>query len=349
MTIHLPEKIKSLAVRLARKKGENASEKDIQTVDKNLFSMNHGPVAQVWSEVLEMWNAFKSPETPNYIKIYIIGALIYLVSPLDIIPDLFTGAGLLDDVFVLSLGYKMLKKAAPQVKEFIKKEAQNISDIFVEDISVNHIKPAFCHFLFWQWMKLVVQVAVFIVDVLILKFSLFPSKYSMYVSSFLLFCVTLFFIVRAALSLPVLRRIVIEYYRAFKKTKGKIKNADDKSLLFKNIVAEMIIDYFRLEKEDFSESEDENKFQSSIKRAKKFFVRFSIRAVASRKMVDDLNKKELVKIIFETLKSQIISFLVCQVAYLVVFILFIRPSVLLPLTGMSFNHFIFYFFNVFKV
>ena len=91
------------AQKMAEKMGKNASKEDIDNVAENLDSMNKGPLAAVWDKIQAMWNAFNSPATPAYIKAIIIGGLIYVVSPLDIVPDVIPVVGLLDDVGVVGV------------------------------------------------------------------------------------------------------------------------------------------------------------------------------------------------------------------------------------------------------
>lgn len=48
-------------------------------------------------------------EIPKGVLLAAVGALIYFLSPLDALPDFFTGFGLLDDVFVLNACLKLIK------------------------------------------------------------------------------------------------------------------------------------------------------------------------------------------------------------------------------------------------
>ena len=60
------------------------------------------------------WNLFRDPNVSPWIRfgIPIIG-LIYLISPVDIIPDVFLGVGQLDDIAVILLLAKLLISLAP--------------------------------------------------------------------------------------------------------------------------------------------------------------------------------------------------------------------------------------------
>ncbi len=53
---------------------------------------------------LLMFYAYKRPETPNWAKSISLGALGYLISPLDWLPDLTPIIGYTDDIGVLGFG-----------------------------------------------------------------------------------------------------------------------------------------------------------------------------------------------------------------------------------------------------
>ena len=96
---------------MAEKMGKNASAEDINNVAEKMDGMKKGPLAKIWDKVIALWNGFKSPETPAYMKAIIIGGLIYMVSPIDIIPDMLPG-GLLDDAGVIAMTFSKFVKIA---------------------------------------------------------------------------------------------------------------------------------------------------------------------------------------------------------------------------------------------
>jgi len=98
------------AINMAMKFGENATEEDVENVSKKMDKMKKGALAKVWDKVQELWAAFKSPETPLSTKSIIIGSLIYMVTPIDIIPDIIPGLGLLDDAFIIGLVFTQVMK-----------------------------------------------------------------------------------------------------------------------------------------------------------------------------------------------------------------------------------------------
>ncbi len=57
----------------------------------------------------ELFNAVKSRQTPRWAKAVAIGALGYLILPLDAVPDMVPGAGLLDDLLALMTAIQAIK------------------------------------------------------------------------------------------------------------------------------------------------------------------------------------------------------------------------------------------------
>lgn len=96
------------AANKAAQMGKNATEADVQNVQQNMGKMNKGALAKIWDKVVSLWEAFKSPSTPTWMKGTIIGALIYMVSPLDLVPDVIPFAGLLDDASVIGFAFSQL-------------------------------------------------------------------------------------------------------------------------------------------------------------------------------------------------------------------------------------------------
>ncbi len=60
------------------------------------------------------WNLFRDPSVSPWLRfgLPLIG-LVYLISPVDIIPDVFVGFGQLDDIAVIMLLAKLLISLAP--------------------------------------------------------------------------------------------------------------------------------------------------------------------------------------------------------------------------------------------
>lgn len=72
---------------------------------------------QFRTELGLLWRAFRAQETPMHLKALMLLVPLYLLSPLDLIPDFIPLAGWLDDFVVIpmlvSWIVSMLPKAAP--------------------------------------------------------------------------------------------------------------------------------------------------------------------------------------------------------------------------------------------
>jgi len=60
--------------------------------------------------IKEMWSKVKSIDTPLRVKIVIVLTGIYLLNPIDLIPDFIPVLGQLDDIVVLSLAVRYIKR-----------------------------------------------------------------------------------------------------------------------------------------------------------------------------------------------------------------------------------------------
>ncbi len=92
-----------------------ASEEDSQRIEEKLPFMRKGPIKKIWGEVKLLWKLVKDPKAGRGAKAAAIGALIYLISPADVVPDVIPVGGLLDDVAVIILACKML---ADELKKY---------------------------------------------------------------------------------------------------------------------------------------------------------------------------------------------------------------------------------------
>lgn len=68
--------------------------------------------------------ALKKKETPVWIKLAVIAAAIYIVSPIDLIPDI-TLVGYLDDLTLFSIMVAVLNKGIPE--DIMKKARDEVS------------------------------------------------------------------------------------------------------------------------------------------------------------------------------------------------------------------------------
>lgn len=52
-------------------------------------------------DAVVLWFAFRNPQTPGILKLASLGALLYLISPLDLIPITIPVLGVLDDLIIV--------------------------------------------------------------------------------------------------------------------------------------------------------------------------------------------------------------------------------------------------------
>jgi uncharacterized membrane protein YkvA (DUF1232 family) len=75
-----------------------------------------GPLAEVWEQLKLMislvkeWLAGNYKEVPTASIVAIVAGLIYLISPIDLIPDFIPVLGYLDDIFVLGVVFTQVAK-----------------------------------------------------------------------------------------------------------------------------------------------------------------------------------------------------------------------------------------------
>ena len=119
---------KRKALKKADELGKQSTEKDVQELDAKLPAMKKGVIAKIWDKVLFLWEQAKSPEVPLRLKLVIVGALLYLVLPIDIVPDTIPGIGLLDDLSViLTVFPEVSKYALPKLEKKIENKFYEVS------------------------------------------------------------------------------------------------------------------------------------------------------------------------------------------------------------------------------
>ena len=122
---HLSPEKKSRIMDFVEKLGRSFDNKDVDKVKSDIKSMNKGALANVWDKVLFLLKRFNENSTPKD-KALIIGALLYAILPVDIIPDVIPGLGLIDDAFAVVMVYNIVKKAVPVVKKVVEKTQEKV-------------------------------------------------------------------------------------------------------------------------------------------------------------------------------------------------------------------------------
>jgi uncharacterized membrane protein YkvA (DUF1232 family) len=67
----------------------------------------------VRGDARRLWFALRHPAAPSWLKAATVLLLLYLVSPLDLIPDMVPGIGVIDDLVLLPLAVHWLLSKLP--------------------------------------------------------------------------------------------------------------------------------------------------------------------------------------------------------------------------------------------
>jgi uncharacterized membrane protein YkvA (DUF1232 family) len=71
-----------------------------------------------------LWHALKHPQSPRWLKWAVAGVALYLLSPVDLIPDVLPFFGVVDDIVLIPLALRwVLKKLPPAVREAAERAA----------------------------------------------------------------------------------------------------------------------------------------------------------------------------------------------------------------------------------
>lgn len=96
----------------------NDKSKTLSKIEEGLkiASANKGALSDVWYQLLLLFSLTKDYAKGSYVDIpkttivSVLAALLYFISPIDLVPDFIVGMGFLDDAFVLGFVYKRVSK-----------------------------------------------------------------------------------------------------------------------------------------------------------------------------------------------------------------------------------------------
>lgn len=71
-----------------------------------------------------LWFALQHPQSPAWLKLGVVGLGLYFLMPVDIIPDVIPGLGMVDDLVIIPLAVRwLLKKLPAHVREEAERRA----------------------------------------------------------------------------------------------------------------------------------------------------------------------------------------------------------------------------------
>ena len=82
-----------------------------------------------------MWFALKHPHAPAWLKLSAAGLALYFLLPIDLIPDVIPGLGVVDDLVIIPLAVRwLLKKLPANVRNDAERQARgdSVSDVVEE-------------------------------------------------------------------------------------------------------------------------------------------------------------------------------------------------------------------------
>ncbi|MBE7419661.1 MAG: DUF1232 domain-containing protein [Ideonella sp.] len=69
--------------------------------------------AVVRGDARVLWHALRHPQAPRWLKLGVLGIVLYLISPVDLIPDVVPVFGVVDDLVVVPLAIRWLLRRLP--------------------------------------------------------------------------------------------------------------------------------------------------------------------------------------------------------------------------------------------
>jgi uncharacterized membrane protein YkvA (DUF1232 family) len=108
-----------------------------------------GEVAGIWAEIIKniklIWRLLNDGRVSPWLKMIVPATLLYLLFPVDIIPDIAPGLGQLDDIAVILLGLKFFVEMCPE--EIVRQHLDELASVVspwrvVEEDEVSETGPS---------------------------------------------------------------------------------------------------------------------------------------------------------------------------------------------------------------
>ena len=91
---------------------------------RQIKPVNLGILADIIRQARLAWRLMFDPRVPLWVKTIVPAALVYLVSPIDFMPDVIPGLGQLDDLALIVIGVKLFIELCPP--EIVREHMQEL-------------------------------------------------------------------------------------------------------------------------------------------------------------------------------------------------------------------------------
>ena len=98
--------------------------KDPSDPERQIKPLNLGILTEVIRQARLAWRLLFDPRVPLWVKTIVPASLIYLISPVDFVPDVIPGLGQLDDLAVVVVGVKLFIELCPP--EIVREHLQEL-------------------------------------------------------------------------------------------------------------------------------------------------------------------------------------------------------------------------------
>lgn len=72
-----------------------------------------------------LWLALRHPQAPGWLKLGALGVVLYVLSPIDLLPDAIPVLGVVDDLVLIPLAIRwLLKRLPPDLREEVDRRAR---------------------------------------------------------------------------------------------------------------------------------------------------------------------------------------------------------------------------------
>ncbi len=113
-------------------------------------------VNRLKTEIYTLYLAFTDPRVPWYARVLLFLLIAYMVSPVDIVPDVIPVLGVLDDIIILSLGIYLVTKMIPAgvIEEYRNQARTEIGGLKFRVVGLTLV--------LFAWIVLLVVIAIFV-------------------------------------------------------------------------------------------------------------------------------------------------------------------------------------------